>query len=238
MTRVALVVALLTVPLAAAAQTPGADSAVNACLARDTATVWKQVAEQWSAAADTAGSWSNDSLRRVLLALGRRDQAVRSGPDLADSLDSPAFRQRMAQADSADASALQDVIAQFGWPTRAMVGVQGAGAAFLIVQHNPGMQFEALTLMRALPAGQYSPADFATLDDRWLVANGRPQLFGTQLHLVGNGPMRFDSIADPARLDGRRARAGLPPLTVYACMLQAMYGRPVAAPPRGGERHR
>jgi hypothetical protein len=229
--RAAVAVAALLAPAALRGQAPArADTGVAACVARDTATAWKQVAARWSADSDSAAGWSDDSLRRVLLALGRRDQAVRDAPDLADSVLSAAFRARMARTDSADAAELQGIIARFGWPTRSMVGVAGAEAAFLVAQHNRGLHLEALALMRALPAGQYSPGEYAMLEDRVLVAEGRPQRYGTQLTVAGSGPLRFDSIADLAHLAGLRAAAGLPPLGVYMCIIRSAYGRPVVDP--------
>lgn len=225
----ALAAVLVLAPALAAAQAPArGDSIVAACMAKDTATMWSRVAARWSA--DSDSRWANDSLRRALLALGRADQAVRPASHLADSMVSPDFAARMARRDSADARALQTIIDRFGWPTRSLVGVAAADAAFFIAQHNTSLHEEALALMRALPAGEYSPTEFAMLEDRVRVGKGLPQRYGTQLSVAGAGPMRFDSIEDLSGLAARRAAAGLPPLDLYRCMIGGMYGRPVLDP--------
>lgn len=147
-----------------------------------------------------------------------------------DSMQVPAFARRMMRADSANAAALMTIVDSFGWPTRSMVGTDGASAAFLIAQHNPSIQQEALRRMLALPGGQVNPSDLALLQDRVLTSAGKPQVYGTQLKPSPAGTLMFDSIADVAHVDRRRADAGLFPLSVYICMIRGMYGRDVADP--------
>lgn len=216
----------------ASAQQVNADSVVSSCTAADTATQWKQVAAAW--AADSAKPPANPQLRDSLLALADSDQAVRMIPGFADSIASATFRGRLMARDSADAAALMEIVAHHGWPTRTMVGADGASAAFLIAQHNASIQHEALRLMLALPPGEVSPSDLALLQDRVLTGDGKPQRYGTQLAIAADGkPMTFDPIEDPAHVDERRARVGLPPLDVYICIMRGMYGREVVDPRAG-----
>ena len=211
------------------AQATRADSAAQLCLAADTAKRWKEVAMGWAIRPDDHGS--NPSLRRRLLDLARRDQGIRNVPGLADSTSSASFTRRLARSDSANAAELMALVRRYGWPTRKLVGVQAASAAFLVAQHNPRIQQEALRRMSALPAGQVSPADLAALRDRVLVSRGNPQIYGTQLDQPQPGkPMEFAPILDLPHLDARRAEAGLPPLGTYMCMLHSLYGREVEPP--------
>jgi Family of unknown function (DUF6624) len=226
---VAVCVLALLAPAPAAAQGASADTTLQHCVSLDTATAWMARRRAWSD--DSTSRWTNDSLRQVLLRLGRADQAVRQGGgDLADSASSATFMRRMAATDSADARALQGIVDRFGWPTRSLVGVDGAEAAFLIAQHNPPLQPEARRLMRALPPAEYFPGDWAMLDDRIRVHEGMPQRYGTQLSIRGGEAMTFDPIQDVAHLDQRRAAVGLPPVDTYMCLMQALYGRPVVDP--------
>ncbi len=223
--------ATVMVPCAAAAQSNAIDSAFAACAARDTSTMWQRVSSEWSA--DT-GKWTNDSLRQALIALGKADQATRTVTDFGDSVQDPAFVRHMNRSDSANASALMAIVNRVGWPTRSMVGVEGSEAAFLIAQHNTPIQHQVLRLMQAAPPGQVSPVDLAMLDDRVQVSDGKSQRFGTQISMTGNGPAKFDSIADVAHLDQRRAAAGLPPIPVYICMMRVYSGREIVDPRGGG----
>ena len=211
-------------PARVSAQSTAADSTFTACMERDTSTAWQRMSQ----------AWSNDALRRELVALGDSDQAVRHGLSLADSMRNPAFARRMAVRDSIDAAALTRIIARYGWPTRSMVGAKGADAAFLIAQHTASLQKTALRLMRALPRGEVSRTNLALLEDRVLVSEGKPQRYATQVSFSPDGKrMTFDPIADVAHLDARRAAAGLPPLTSYLCLMRVMYGREVADPREG-----
>lgn len=226
---VLLASAAVLVGSTAAAQSSSADAQVDACMQADTNAHWQQVSRAW---ADESGlSWSNDSLRQVLLGLAERDQSVRQPGQLADSMDTPTFRRRMRAADSVNAAALRVIIDRFGWPTRHMVGSRGASAAFLVAQHNASLQHEALRLMRALPRGEVSPGELAMLVDRVRIRDRRPQWYGTQLAWDSTGVMRFDPIEDIEHLDARRKEAGLPPIPVYVCMMRAFYGRDVVWPP-------
>lgn len=212
-----------------AGQTSKPDSAAQLCFQADTARRWKEVAMGWAILPNDHGT--NPALRQRLLELGRRDQAVRNVPGLADSTRSEAFNRRLAAADSANAAELMRLVRRYGWPTRKLVGVQAASAAFLVAQHNAHIQREALRRMSALPAGQVSPADLAALRDRVLVRQGNPQIFGTQLKRPQPGsPLEFAPILDLPHLDARRAEAGLPPLGTYMCMLHSLYGREVEPP--------
>lgn len=221
------VLMVIALPGASRAQGDPLDSVFTRCMTLDTATAWQAVTRRWST--DT-GHWTNDSLRHVLIALGDADQATRNAPGFADSVQNPAYVERMNHVDSVNAAALVAIMRRFGWPTRTMVGIAGAKAAFLIAQHNGFMQHDVVRRMQALPPGEVSPTDLAMLEDRVRVSDGLPQRYGTQLSFQGDGPAHFDPIEDVAHLDARRAAAGLPPIAVYRCMMKGYTGREVIDP--------
>jgi hypothetical protein len=223
------VVAALGVFLACASPTFGqqsdADAIVERCVTRDTATAWQVRSAEWSR--EQPGSWTHDSLRNVLIAMGDADQAVRSATGFVDSIRSEAFVRRMHVQDSINAAKLLEIIDRFGWPTRTMVGARGATAAFLIAQHNGSLQPMALRLMRALPSREVQQSELAMLEDRVLVSQGKPQKYGTQFKPDGTEFFPVDSLS---RLADRRADAGLPPMPVYLCMMRGFTGREVRPP--------
>lgn len=145
----------------------------------------------------------DDALRAELLELKDADQA---------------FRQRMHEeheAEAARTARIREIVAAHGWPGRALVGDDGASAAWLLVQHaddDPEFQDRALELMRiAVEAGDADAAELAYLTDRVRVAQDRPQVYGTQFGPTGPRP-----IEDPDELDERRAAVGLEPFADYA----------------------
>lgn len=190
----------------------------SACPPLDTASAWARTNRAWSN--ETGLQWSNDSLRRVLLALGDRDQAARAqfGARISDSL----YVRQLASLDSTLAADLGKILDRFGLPTRSVVGPAGSDAAMLIVQHNWPLQERVLALARAAPPGQISPEKAAMLEDRILVHRGRPQRFGTQFTIGPDGISRFAPVTDTAGLDARRAQAGMPPMKQYVCLLEEM----------------
>jgi hypothetical protein len=222
--RRGLALLLGAAPIGLAAQQTHADSVVAACTQRDTSTAWLRVQSAWRD--DTSRHWTNDSLRLRLLDLARADQEVRDVPGITDSMQDSAFVGRMMARDSADSAALRAIIDRYGWPARSLVGADGASAAWLVAQHIYGLQPEVLRRMQALPEGEVSPTDMAMLEDRVNVHQGKPQRFGTQL----NRDNEFDPIADAAHLDARRAAVGLPPLSVYLCMMRSFTGHAVKDP--------
>ena len=117
-----------------------------------------------------------------------------------------------------NAERLTNVIASYGWPGRALVGEDGADAAWRIAQHaisEPARMRAWLPMIEeAAERGEVSRVHAAMLMDRIRVYEGRPQLYGTQYDWSEDGlfltPMI--GIEDPEHLDDRRRMIGLPPM--------------------------
>jgi len=174
----------------------------------------------WDAAAKA------ELLRRVAMDQALRDTVFgrfRNGGSGPDS----ALIVRLRTQDSANGEWLKNAVAKGGWPGFAAVGPQAAGAAFLLVQHDrtdTAFQAAALTLIE----GAYRRHDvegqsLALLTDELLLDRGHPQRYGTKAR-IDHGALRFDSIADSAHVDERRAALGLPSLRTYAAFLDSLYG--------------
>jgi hypothetical protein len=112
------------------------------------------------------------------------------------------------------------IIAEYGWPGIALVGQMGAQAAWLLVQHadhdRPFQKACLALLAAAVGAGDAATQGLAYLTDRVRVAEGLPQVYGTQFH-GGDYPL---TIEDPDDVDVRRAAAGLEPLAEYVAHWQ------------------
>jgi hypothetical protein len=131
--------------------------------------------------------------------------------------------------DTANTEWLNDLVDSRGWPGRSLVGEDGAKAAWLLAQHadqRRDLQRKFLDLLRAAVADDDAEANhLAYLEDRVRVADGRPQLYGTQF--TGRGrDLAPDPIEDPDHLDERRAAVGLPSFAEYEARIRASYSRP------------
>jgi hypothetical protein len=126
------------------------------------------------------------------------------------------YHPRMAVVHESNASRLQAIIAEIGWPTERRVGEQAAHAAWLIAQHaisRPDFQRSCLALLAAAAREHLIPLwQPAMLEDRIRTFEGRPQRYGTQLEPDAHGKLRPHAIEDPERVDERRRAVGLEPL--------------------------
>lgn len=152
-----------------------------------------------------------EPLKRELLALQARDLRVRSELAADGSL-FEGYHPRMEDVHRANAEALRTIIGAHGWPDEALVGAEGAEAAWRVAQHaiaEPDFMRECRRLVdEASHAGRVPRWQFAYLDDRIRVFEGKPQHFGTQIDLTPDGPA-LNALDDPDQVDARRREAGL-----------------------------
>ncbi|MET7758643.1 DUF6624 domain-containing protein [Streptomyces sp. NPDC005389] len=122
-------------------------------------------------------------LAAELLRRRNADQAVR--------LRRPLDGEEIRRVDTDNTAFLKAVIAEHGWPGHCLVGEEAASAAWLSAQHadqDAAFQRQALTLLTAaVEAGDAARHDLALLTDRCLVANGRPQVYGSQFEQTTGG---------------------------------------------------
>ena len=151
----------------------------------------------------------DDALRTELLRRVAIDQAARKAMDL----------DGMREADAENLPWLKGVVDEHGWPGASMVGTDGAHAAWLLAQHadaDSAFQRQCLDLLTAaVEAGEATKSQLAYLTDRVLLAEGKPQLYGTQVTRKDGQVVPLD-LHDPGGLDERRATAGLEPFAEYA----------------------
>lgn len=146
-------------------------------------------------------------LGRELLEMAASDQDARGSGDW----------DRVKEIDHANIERLKAVIDGIGWPDASKVGSEAAHAAWLIVQHadaDPAFQRTCLDMMRQAEEG-ISKEDLAYLEDRILVAEGKPQKYGTQFTEDAEGNPSPEPIDDMENLDLRRLEMGMEPYEEY-----------------------
>jgi hypothetical protein len=172
------------------------------------------------------------ALQAELLQMEREDQAVRErfiaamnahGGDL--PMDDPA-RLAANHVDDVNLPKLKHITNQDGFPTTAMVGIDGVQAAFLLTQHaEDDTVFQAKILKIITPRLRSYEIDgnqYALLTDRVLVAEGKKQRYGTQFEKHGD-LLKPKPIQDEAHVDERRRALGLISIANYTCVLHAVY---------------
>ena len=156
----------------------------------------------------------DESLEKALLDMESRDQALRAELTAAGDLNER-YDPRLEELHRANASRLRQIIAVFGWPGATMVGEKGAQAAWRVALHSiaePEFMRQCRDLIDAASQlGEAARWQFAMIDDRIRVYEGRPQRYGTQLR---HGPQGLEPypLENDARINSTRMQVGLPPM--------------------------
>lgn len=172
-------------------------------------------------------------LQAQLLEWMKSDQDVRKSltvETMADPVKARHIMQRMHDVDELNYRRIKNVIEEFGFPTRKMVGGDGSGAAFLLVQHqtfHPQFQQFVLDIMAPLAKrGDVDQGQYALLLDRVLLeGQHKPQRYGTQFKLADKR-LEMEPVEHIEHLDERRAELDMPPIAMYRCMLEQYYQAP------------
>lgn len=159
-------------------------------------------------------TFMDESLEKALLDMESRDRALRAELTASGELDQQ-YHPRLESVHRANSARLRRIITVFGWPGSTLVGARAAQAAWRIALHavsDPSFMRLCRDLLKtASERGDAPRWQFAMLDDRIRVYEGRPQRYGTQLRHGRHGPEPHP-LDNQANVDSMRLQAGLPPL--------------------------
>lgn len=172
------------------------------------------------------GPVRNEELRREILRMHEADQAVRAfqlqgrGPNEAEM-------RAMKERDEATTKRLSEILDRYGFPGVKMVGLNATRYFITMLVHSPsvGLMKRALPhVKRAARRGEIPPDDFVMLADDVSVNEGKLQLYGTNFKFDGD-KLALLPTQDPAHLDERRRKMGLPPISVYMQFMAKLAGK-------------
>jgi len=172
------------------------------------------------------GAGTDTALCDQLLRMRDEDQAVRGfvHGKQTSAMTSELVKQLPA-VDARLTAELKQIVAQKGWPTIALVGIDASNGAMLILTHSPdhAWQRQLLPQLQELAeAAKIDGSSLALVVDKELVSEGKLQRYGSQFMFIG-GKMSMYAVEDPAHLDNRRAEALLPPMSIYKQMMAQIY---------------
>jgi hypothetical protein len=114
---------------------------------------------------------------------------------------------------------LEQIVEKIGYPKNSDVGDSINSAAFLIIQHCGNletMKKYKVLLEECVNQGECKKSDFALLTDRILVAEGKSQIYGTQLWIDSKiGKIYLSVCEDFGNINVRRAKMELNPIEEY-----------------------
>lgn len=141
----------------------------------------------------------NLDLRRQLDSIRVLDQKYRaSGADL----------HKQEIIDSTNLIFIEDVFKEHGYPGKTLVGEPANSTAWLVVQHSNKIDEYLPLIKEAGDKGELSMTDVATMEDRFLMEQNKPQIYGTQ-GLYSDGEERMIwPIENPDEVNERRKKVG------------------------------
>lgn len=170
------------------------------------------------------------ALQRELLDMLRTDQSGRTAIRAAQKehgVDSPqvkALWEAQQEVDRRNLQRLEDIVAACGWPGRSLVGREAESVGFIIIQHaDHATQVQYLPVLKqAVVDGELQGQALAFLEDRILLAEGKKQLYGTQLSWSAEtGQFELAPLEDEDNVGKRRAELKLGPLDEYVKRIRA-----------------
>ncbi len=193
----------------------------------------------WTGCIFAADASQTRNLDSLLLALRDRDQAVRrevlrlsqQSPSPVDSLLSAYAR--MQEVDAGNQRMVAGLLEE-GWPEE--ISDEAGEALWLVIDHaDLEMQRRFMPLVeKQVKAGRLAKSSYATLLDRMLMRENRPQRYGTQTRSftrIVEGDLVCDQrvcyvwpVEHPASLDSLRAAMGLIPIGEYLQAVEETYG--------------
>lgn len=190
-----------------------------------------------------AVSGCSNRYNRILEEVYDKDQEVRKWTMLS-SLSSLSYDEivtystEMALLDSLNQATVFGILDKEGWPAR--LSDKANQAIWLVIDHSDlATRRKYLDLVKAkAEEGVLDKSDYATLNDRVLMEEGKPQIYGTQIKITGTIifgeeqtlPMYLWPVEDPAALDSLRSSIGLPPIEEYL-ESSGLFGLPVVWDP-------
>lgn len=175
----------------------------------------------------------NQALKRELDSIYQLDQqyreilfsaALQSNPDSVAKLYGVEKSQlqiflinRMVAADSANIKRIDEIIKEYGYPGKSLVGEPTNQAAFFVIQHSQSIDKYLPLIKNAAQKKELAFSLYAMMLDRSLMYSGKEQIYGTQ----GNGipvlnavtgqkefKMVIWPIKNPGKVNIRRKKAG------------------------------
>ena len=178
----------------------------------------------------------NASLHKELLEMGRRDQEVRERliPLAFSAVAGPPSQtimtliEQQREVDEANFRRLDEIVKQYGWPGKTLVGEEASSVAHLLIQHaDLDRQKRYLPMLKsAAGAGETGAWTVAMLEDRIRVSGGQNQLYGSNFERRPDGTCVITPIEDPVHLDERRQAVGLPSIQEYLREVSRQLGKP------------
>ncbi|HFA47631.1 MAG TPA: hypothetical protein ENJ95_01280 [Bacteroidetes bacterium] len=185
---------------------------------------WTEILKKVQANLDEYEKDFDKPLKRKLEQIYIRDQTLRQLYKTAeekfgrDSDEMMYFWHLVSEQDSINEREVKKIIDEHGWVGKSLVGGQANMTLWLVIQHAPlETQEKYLPLLKkSVLEGESSGRHLALLEDRILMRNGKPQIYGSQITRdEKTGKQIVYEIVQPEYVNQRRKEIGLGPIEDY-----------------------
>jgi hypothetical protein len=175
-------------------------------------------------------SSNNQSINEIesrLLEMGKEDQSIRKElQQVGFENITEALREKFKQVDQRNTDSLKKIIDKNGWVILSKINKEAKKAFLLIIQHaddDKEFQKSALnSLRKAFKDGYIKGQNVALLVDQILIAEGKPQRYGTQFNVL-DGEFVMLPLENEMKVDDYRQELNLPTLAEYTALLKQYY---------------
>lgn len=152
-----------------------------------------------------------DEKYRKLLQVQDREERIALGKTmgLSEAEATGDLWQMQTVLDSVNMIYVEKIFNEKGYPGKTMVGEPTNTAAWSVLQHNPHRIPEYLPLIKKAGAdGELPMRLVAMMEDKYLMNENRPQIYGTQGRVENNGEKFIWPIEDAENVNEKRKNAG------------------------------
>jgi len=116
--------------------------------------------------------------------------------------------ERQIALDTSNLRKIEYILNTRGYPGKTLVGTPTNTAAWYVIQHSNKIPDYLDLMKKAGKAGELPFRLVAMMEDRYLMGEGKPQIYGTQGMTYTNGTPFIWPIENPEEVNKRRAKAG------------------------------
>jgi len=148
-----------------------------------------------------------ENIKQILSTLYESDQSMRNGTKVYS-----------AKQDFNNLEVVISLIEQCGMPTLQQVGQRQMNAVWLVIQHSSLKYMKSYypLFLKSVKNGDLSRTKLALMEDRILMREGKPQLYGSQVRTsAATGKTQLYDLRSPEYVDKRRIALGFDSLAKY-----------------------
>ncbi|NER17884.1 BT_3928 family protein [Spongiivirga citrea] len=152
----------------------------------------------------------DQGIRFVLMQQEKKDKdSVATVYGIPVQAETPKYFDLYRKIDSTNLIFAEKILTEYGYPGKSMVGEPTNNAIWYVIQHNMDKIGEYIEVIKkAGAAGEIEKTLVATMEDRLLMHNGEPQIYGTQGMSYSPGQEFIWPIKDPKNVNERRKEMG------------------------------